>query len=248
MKKEEFCEILGDVKEEYILDAHTQRKRPISRYFLGGMAACFVGLLIAIACIVSPSRKSNSMENAAGMTQEISLYDRADVVETPKFLTVNWVESVSTADMDVGGFQDWPGAAEMTVEESFQYELGIPYDEFTARLPEKWEITDLSVLTVPDFDADTMEKTYRPHDFILHCKIPGSGEARIALCGAEEPLRDVFFISDMPLVSQINGVPVEVYAYQTTFWAYCSDGVMFYDIETENVTLLELELLLESLL
>ncbi len=274
MKADELTQLLSDIDETYINQARTPRKRPFVRYTLAAAACLAIVVTAGIWFLGSPGRPLPVLENRStephasfeGATEdgvlafapqteaqaEIPVAEEPEpyggVEMTPKSLTVNWAESVAIADMDVAGFADWPGSVDNTPQEAFLQELGIAYEDFTDRLPEDWQVTGPVVLTVPDFDPETKEKSYRPHDFVLTCTLPDGGSVRIALCGSEEPLRDVYFVADLPLVSDIGGVPVEIYGFQTCFYAYCSDGVLFYDIETEDVSLLDLELLLNSLL
>ena len=78
-------------------------------------------------------------------------------------------------------------------------------------------------------------------------KTGNGGETTIAICSFEEPLRDCFIECDNPKQSEINGVPFLIYGIQDNFMVQFSYENIYYDIETSNVTLEELEELLVSI-
>lgn len=253
MKAKDLCLAIGDIREDYIEQAHDGYRRTTVWYRLTAVAACF--LVIASAALLVRRHavpQEHSPANAEKLlASDIAVEDAAmetGTVET-ETLTVNWTDNIASADMDVAGYTEWLGSSDMLPEEAFGKFLGIEYDVFLQRIPEDWALTEFSVVTAPDYAfEDKMRKPYIPHDFVLRFSTESGGELRIAVCGTEEPLRCVIYMTDDPLQSTINGHPVTVYGNENYFSVICADSELYFDIETKNITLEELRTLLCSLL
>ncbi len=254
MTREELCEVLGEIQEEYVAQAHAVPKG--KQHWKPLAIAASLTFIIASSLFVWTRLQGTGdalgTESLKAAAEEVyadrTLATEAVTEAQPTKLNVNWTESITMSDMDVAGFSEWPDSATMTPEEAFYEYLGIPYEDFTAKLPEGWSVESCSVVTAPEYNEETDKKYYAPHDFVLTCVNASGGKIRVALCGWEEPLRDAYFLTDSPLESEINGVSVEIYGYNNWFYAYCGDGLMFYDITAQDVPLGDLEVFLFSIL
>lgn len=168
-------------------------------------------------------------------------------------LLVNEVTSYATADMDVqvslyplpspDGSAPDPQTAELLSR--FRELIGVPFEEFLTRIPDAFLPEELSTVSVY---TGSSANTYDLHDFVLECKTETGGEAKIALSPFGAPCRDYFIAADDPAESLMNGIPLVIYRYQGAFLVQFSHENLSYDIETGNITLEELETLLNGLL
>ncbi len=247
MKTEEFCLLLSDIDETYVQQAYQPKRRPNYLRSVTAVAACLAGVLL-VGTLLGPTGSQQGKESHLPKDLQLS-FTGADASALDADLTVNWVDSIAMADMDVAGFREWSGSEQTSMEEAFGEFNGIAYDEFLDRLPGDCAVTGLTVVTEPSYiSQDKTTKSYIPHDFVLTCATESGGEIRLAVCGTEEPLRDCYFVTDNPIESQVNGCPVTIYGFNTTFCVICTDGTFYYDIETTDVSLEDLSLLLSSLL
>lgn len=169
---------------------------------------------------------------------------------------VNKVDSVSMADMDVQfSHYNHLSAIELeSVHKNFESAIGMSYETFTAKIPITFVNTSFYSVDVPagattvDTPADVTEKKYIPHDYAFKYQTENKGEATIAVCSDGEPLRDCIFRCDNPEQSRINGVTVTIYGYEDFFMMQFSYENVNYDIETNNITLEELEELLTGIM
>ena len=221
MKKEQLYEVLGDINENYVNDAHMTAKKSAYPIWLKwvAMAACLC--LVVSGAFVLPRLQNNK-----------------------NVLLVNTVDGVASADMDVQ-FTYYPDPSEDKSDDvliQFKNVTGLNYNNFVAKIPfvkERFYSVD-----VPSDAA----AAYIPHDFVFDYQTNYGGEITIAICAKEEPLRDLFVICDNPKQSEINGIPVVILGYQDSFMVQFSWQSVNYDIETRSITLGELEQLLVCLI
>lgn len=246
MIKEELFNILGEVDEQKVAAAGMamaakKKPRPIWLKW-SAMAACLC--LIVVVAFSSPVLQSEHI----GVDPQMSGTPESSIAEPEKanLLAVNEVENVMIADLDVQltSFNKLPYHVWQLVLEDFHTFAGITYEEFTAKIPNRFECYHFYSLSIPGYKDANLTDEYRLHDYVFEYQTEDGGEATIAICSFEEPLRDYFIMCDNPKQSEINGVPVVIYGYQNTFMVQLSHENINYDIETSNLTLEELEDLL----
>ena len=233
MKKEQLYEVLGDINENYVNDAHMTAKKSAYPIWLKwvAMAACLC--LVVSGAFVLPRLQSDSVEpNPQPNNKNV--------------LLVNTVDGLAGADMDVQ-FTYYPDPSEDKSDDvliQFKNVAGLNYNNFVAKIPDVFVKERFYSVDVPS-DAAV---AYIPHDFVFDYQTNNGGEITIAICAKEEPLRDLFVISDNPKQSEINGIPVVILGYQDSFLVQFSWQSVNYDIETRSITLEELEQLLVCLI
>lgn len=148
-------------------------------------------------------------------------------------------------DVQLSHYHDISALERETVLKEFETTIGLSYDDFTAKISDTYVNKSFYSVGVP---ADAARTEYVPHDYVFEYQNESGGEAKIAICSAEEPLRDCFIKCDNPKQSEINGISVVIYGYQGTFVAEFSYENINYDIETRNITIEELEDLLVGMI
>lgn len=258
MKKEDLFDTLGDINNQYIKEAHV-RKNNFAWAKWGTIAACIVLLVLCIPMVTHLSwvedDKTPTVESLAGENnnkiEEFQQSTDKEIAQPEKSntLLVNEVVNVISADMDVqiATFNKLPKDVWMSVMEEFRELIGISYEDFTSKIPEKFECYNVYTLSIPEYKDANLKEEYRLHDYVFEYHTESGGDATIAICSNEEPLRDYFFKCDNPKQSEINGVPVMIYGYQNSFMVQFFYENIYYDMETSNVTLKELEELLVSI-
>ena len=188
-----------------------------------------------------PIENNNKIENVQQSTNIETISP-----EKSNILVVNEATNVMSVDMDVQltTFNKLPYDIWMSVLEEFHEFVGIPYEEFTNKISDGFECYHFYALSIPKYKDTNLKDEYRLHDYVFEYHTENGGEATIAICSFEEPLRDYFFMCDNPKESEINGVTVFIYGYQDSFMVQFSYKNINYDIGTNNITLEELEELL----
>ena len=261
MKKEDLFDTLGDINNQYIKEAHVKnmRKNNFAWVKWGTIAACFGLLVLCIPMITRlfpevddntptveslPSENNNKVEELQqNKDMEISQPEKSNT------LVVNEVTNVMNADMDVQftSFNKLPYDVWASVLEDFHQFVGITYEEFTDKIPNSFEYCNFYSLSTRGYKDANLKDEYYLHDYVFEYKTGNGGEATIAICSFEDPLRDYFIECDNPKQSEINGVTFLIYGIQDSFMVQFSYENINYDIGTSNVTLEELEELLVSI-
>ena len=250
MKKEELFNIIGEVDEQKVVAAsmamNTKKKsRPVWVKW-GAMAACLC--LVVVGAFVVPTLQGEH----SVVDPQPSVTPGPSIVEPGKtnLLVVNEVESVMSTDMDVQltHYNKLPYDVWISVLEEFHKLIGITYEEFTAKIPDIFERYNFYSLSTRGYKDTNLANEYRLHDYVFEYQTESGGEAKIAICSTEEPLRDCFIVCDTPKQSEINGVSTVIYGYQGTFMVQFSYENINYDIETSNITIEELEDLLVGII
>lgn len=167
--------------------------------------------------------------------------------ENQNNVVVNEVTSVAEADMDVQiSVYDGISEDERTeVEAEFERVTGIRYDDFIVKIPDTLTIRSFySVNTL----TDASEKEYAPHDYVFECNTKADGKVKLAVSALGPVCRDCYMVTEEPVKSQIRGIDMVIYGWDGMYFVEFSCDSRFYDIETSNITLEELENLLVSLI
>lgn len=229
MRKEELCDVLGDINETYVKEARITPKVKKSGWMKwGAIAACFV-LVLAVAIPQLRRQPPNQQDNP---------------------LFVNKADSMASVDMDVQFtyYDKLPQDVWKSVLEEFDAFTGISYDEFVAELPDEWELSEFYSASTRGYKDGELSDEYSLHDYVFEVQTDNGGSATIALCSFEDPLRDCFIESEDPKESVINGTSLVIYGYADCYMVQFSYQNVNYDIETQNITLDELENLLRGIL
>ena len=153
MKKEDLFDILGDINNQYIKEAHVRNKRKNNFAWAkwGTIAACIALLVLCIPMVKHlspveddkiptveslPSENNNKIQDLQQSTdKEIAQPEKSNI------LLVNEVVNVISADMDVqiATFNKLPKDVWMSVMEKFRELVGIAYEDFTRKIPEKFD-------------------------------------------------------------------------------------------------------------
>lgn len=231
MKKEEFCEIFGEISPDHIAEAEKERKSRKPVWIkTAGLAACLC-LAILVPLTVQHLKAPSSVTEYPASSNFI--VNRADYT-SEKF------------DLDVR-ISHWPflySSEEKTEEEfakEFERAIGTSLSEFLEKLPKSMQLSSLYSVDVP---SSSERADYVPHDYVFEFLTKNGETVKIAICAFEEPLRDYLFVCDHPKASEINGITAVIYGIQNSFNAQFSYEDVNYDIETENVKLDELKNLL----
>lgn len=234
MKKEEFFEILGNIDSRYIEKAHRQRKKLVLSWSKGRVAAaCLILLVFCVpAAIYFLTKMNNDM-----------LSDRGNIIK------VNEVTVTMNAKMDVEitTYDKVTSDVWLSVLEEFRENLGISYEDFQNRIPEEFTCNDFYSLSAPECKEPDYIKEYILHDYVFEYLTESGGKATVAISSLGQPLRD-YFVCNNPVKSKINGVAVRIYGYQGSFIVQFQHNSIYYDIETKNVPLDDLEDLLEGII
>ncbi len=277
MKKEDLFDTLGEIDNQYIKEAHRKNKRKNNFTWAkwGAMAVCFAILVLCIPMArylfrenanntpkVENAEEANSHSYVDLAASKEEKTDRKEAVDDSKpesvVLVINKVDEMLTVALDIDvkitssgelSYDAW----QMILDE-FQKNIGVSYDAFTASMSEQWGMDNFYFVSVPgekkwteESDSET-EVEYHLHDYVFTYKTENGGEATIALCTYEEPLRDYFIKGDNPKKSEINGAYITIYEYENIYMTQFSIGNVNYDIELNNVSLDELETLLTSII
>lgn len=233
MRKEDFCDMLGDINEAFVKEAQMPRKGKkaiLAKW--GTVAACLA--VIAMIGICTMGKRP---------------LETKDPAQAPS-LIVNEADSITNMDMDAQ-FTYYKNSLPnvwKAVQDDFYAFLGIHYDEFTSKLPDIWELSDFYAASVPGYQNGESDGKYRLHDYVFRYETDRGGSAIIAVCAFEEPLRDCIIVCDDPVRSAIKNTSLVVYHYAGCYVVQFSHNNVNYDIETQNVTLEELQGLLLGIL
>lgn len=251
MTNEKLYEVLGDINKKHVKEAREYCKtRKPAWVKWGAMAAC---LCLVVAGAFAPGLQGgHGTAPQQGVTPGTSVVqpgkdDEATHLGEVNLFVVNEAENVMTTDMDVQ-FSHYDRLSEVEREimlKQFETAIGLSYNDFTAKISDTFVLKSFYSVDIP---ADVERTEYVPHDYVFEYQNENDGEARIATCSAEEPLRDCFVMCDNPKQSEINGISAVIYGYQGIFMVEFSHENINYDIETSNITLAELEELLTGIM
>lgn len=251
MKKEEFCEILSDINEAYVKEAHLPRQKRKAVWVKWVAAACMIPVLFVSISLLRRSLPEQGNTKTPSETSEADNHAPETPPEAASTeLVINEIDGMANADMDVAFayYEKLPERAWEAVLEDFHAFTGISYEDFTSRLSDALEISSFYSLSTRGYKDGALENEYRLHDYVFEGRTAKEGHVTIALCSFEEPLRDCFFTCDNPKQSQINGVPLVIYGYANSYMVQFSYQNVNYDIETSDLSLDELTALLMNLL
>lgn len=255
MRKEYLFNVIGEVDEQKVASAGMaimakKKFRPIWLKW-GVMAAC---LFLIFGVFIVPALQGgrgtvdpqpNGIPGAGVVQPEKD--NEATQLEKANLIVVNEVENIMVEDMDVqiSHYDILSEVERETMLKQFEATIGFSYNDFTAGISDTFISKSFYSLDIP---ADDTRTEYIPHDYVFEYQTENDGGIKIAICSAEEPLRDYFILCDNPKQSEINGVSVMIYNYQSIFMVEFSHENINYDIETRDITLEELEGLLTELL
>lgn len=172
----------------------------------------------------------------------------ADAVQ----VVINRLEAApAAADMDAryDSCAKLPYDVWEAIMEKFHTVTGIEYYAFLERIPAEFRdsCAFFSLSTRGYKDAGRNED-YLLHDYVFECCNDSGATAIIALCGVEEPLRDLLIWNADLAESRINETMVTICGYESAYWARFTYQGVNYDIETRDLDQAGLEALLASLL
>ena len=256
MKEDIIFEAMGMIGDRYYEEAaEVRRERRHLIKWCAAAAAAAAAAVIAFAVLPDlPGAQEAVQPDGAGdaVSEEGKPGEPGvDSLETGSVdIRVNELGSTGMADMDVQytSYDKLPYDVWQQVEAEFYGLIGVSYDDFTAGIPEylRENMTFWSRATRGWKDGQPVGE-YTLHDYVFRCETEDGACAEIAICGFEEPLRDLYFMTDDPAVSDINGTRAVIYGDDDVgyyFTSFCHNGA-YYDIETTGI---DLDSLVELLL
>lgn len=258
MKITEFCEILGDIDDKYIEEArqyHKAKKRKAAKAEYFAAAACIAVIAAAGYIFSLPYIKNPNFNEKVNPDDSIYLQNDNesgkidDKTEEKNSISVNKVENIGSADMDVkySYYEKIPYDVWLMVLDDFYNFTGISYEDFTSSIPASWTENSFYSALVRYYKENELQE-YGVHDYIFEYQNDDGGEARIAISPEGKPLRDLYILCDDPVLSEINGTELIIYGYEDMYFTEFSYNGLNYDIETNGVQLEALEELLESII
>lgn len=228
MKEERILNVLGEVDEKYIREADPEvkiKKMKLTWTKLAAMAACICLVIFGVFEFSGLFKESGGKNG----------------------LVVNKVKGTATADMDVkiSIYNEISSEERNRVEKDFERVVGLSYNDFTAKIPDTFTINSFYSVDTPD---SASEEEYTPHDYVFECTNEDGGEVKLAVSSLGANCRDCYLVTDNPVKSKINGTELVIYGWNGTYVAEFFHDGKYYDIETRNVTLDELEELLVSIM
>lgn len=240
MRKEELFDIIGEADEQKVAAAGmSMAAKKRSRSVPGKWAALAACLAVVVLIGITLVRTISDQEPAG---TGVSL-GKSDL------LVVNKADSLVQADVDVqfSYFDKLPHDVWMSVSEEFQNGTGISYEDFICRIPNTFELDNFYSISARGYKDADLKDEYTLHDYVFDYRTENGGEATIALCSFEAPIRDCYIMCDNPEQSEINGISVVVYGYRNSFMVQFSYKNVNYDIETNGITPEELHALLTGI-
>lgn len=251
MRKEDLCDVLGEINETYIKEARTHQKTKLPVWVKCGVLAACLTLVLTIAAprVRQQLPGQGNTPQPGGIPGANEIVQPGTSVETTApavQLFVNEIDSIASMDMDVqfAYYEKLPQNVWEEVLEEFYAFTGISYDEFTSKFPDEWEISNFYSASTPGYKDGGPDDEYRLHDYVFECQNDKGGSASVAICPFEEALRDCFILCDDPERSVINGTSLTIYGYGNCYMVQFLHKNVNYDIETNNITLDELQDLL----
>ncbi len=246
MNKEKISEAVGAISDRHIGEAaEYNAKRNMGKFIAIASSAAVVAIVFAVTALLGNSQsqpllsETDSAKPPVASTAEPSQNDihinRDDLM-------------MAVADMDIQ--IEWydVNALGSEVSDSFEGRVGVSYEDFVARLPEGYSVTDLwSYLTRWDENGVRHEE-YSPYDYRLHITTPSEGTVSMAVCGVAKPLRDCIIKCDNDVPSYIKGIEMYIYGFGSEYYVFFESGGIWYDIEAETESEEELIGLIEALI
>lgn len=240
MRKEELFDIIGEADEHKVAAAGMAMAAKKNSRSVRGKWAALAACLAVVVLIGITLVRTISGQEPAGTGVSLGKSD---------LLVVNKADSLVQADVDVqfSYFDKLPHDVWMSVSEEFQNGTGIGYEEFTGRIPNTFELDNFYSISARGYKDADLKDGYSLHDYVFDYRTENGGEATIALCSFEAPIRDCYIMCDNPEQSEINGISVVVYGYRNSFMVQFSYKNVNYDIETNDITYEELLALLTGI-
>lgn len=229
MRKEDLFYIIGEADEHKVAaagDAMSKKEKPRSFWVKwGALAACLC--LVAAGAFVIPKLHDIPSKTNIIVVNDGNLF-------------------LMDIDAQISFYNFSPIEEEVALK--FEEITGLSYDDFVEKIPDAYRLESLYSIDTPVYVDGKNE--YAPHDFVLNYQYEGgeNGKVQIAICQDEVPLRDLYYSSHNPQPSEINGVKVYIHSLDYIFMAAFTYEDINYEIETNNITLEELENLLVEII
>lgn len=258
MTAEYLSETLNLLGDDLLQEADRVRQTPVKKRHSirnrSALAACLCVLAVGAAVLIprlSSTEPEPNTDDPITSPGEAANDTPGTISPKPKVnLHINKLNGVGVADMDlkIEHYDKLPYDVWQMVLTDFQNYAGTSYEDFTARFPEEWQITNFySHLTRSYKDGIYSEEYDSLHDYIFALNNGDGGSATVAICSFEMPLRDCFFVSENPKESFINGTALVIHGDGGLYMARFFHAGLFYDIELSGVSKSELEEFLVAL-
>ena len=239
MKAETLLQAIGELDETTIADARMVKKR---KNWVKWAAAAAV-LALAVAAGALWGRKAPTTAPNAALRTEPSASEPS---QPEVHLVVNQPTGFSGMALQAMDERRTAyGALTQKDRETFSDYTGVELDELVASLPAGLECRQVTALR---YLPDEQESPGQLRDYVLECGTEDGGWVKIALCPTGKPMRDYAFICEGEEPSKINGISLTVYGSEGMYLASFFHDGLYYDVETREIDVEQLERLLIGLL
>lgn len=221
----QLCDLLGDVREELIEEAHAPRRR---KWFPAALAACLVLALLA-----------------GGWLLHWNLADQIRVNTNFGFVYIS---------VPYSPYEHWSGSDTTSPEDAMKMFTGVCYDSLVARIPERWVLSSYEVTTGTDPNSEGKETVY-PDEFGLYLRSGETrAHVRLGTHRNIRYCSHICINRETHMYSRINGVQVSIFDWnwgeypRNEYTARYFIGDIAYDVCITGGTLDDLVALLNALI
>lgn len=230
MMKEELYELLGDIREDYICEAHTTVKKVVPVWLKWSIAACLCLICTCALLLLYPQSEPTQPQHA-----DVLIVNKPDIFSSENIVGFYF------------RYDDLPKAEWKAATDTFKANIGISYQKFSAKIPDMFTLIMFGSVHVRN---DSTNEFNIPRDYVFNIQTENGGSASIRICAKYKPMRDHEFICENQKASYISDVPLYIYSDPiiNTFIVDFTYENINYTINTYDMTLEELEILLRGII
>ncbi len=238
MKKIEFCEVMGDINEDYIKSAHAPRiKRQPVWVKWGAMAACLCLIVTAVVALPQLAARPSLPDIDIVVNPLIGNHVSGDIDAKIEY----YIDALYENYVDISE-EEWH-----KLKEDFHMNIGMTYDDFISHIPAYLrEKLAFYTLSTPSGNKDGK---YILHDYIFDLKSDPDTKVELKVSHRGKPVRDWLLGNTKDgKSSNINGTSVTVYGGERCYIVQFEFNNVYYDITSYYMNLEQLKELLSSIL
>lgn len=168
-------------------------------------------------------------------------------------LTINKTYGIVLWELDIisTNYENLAETEKAEMLNTFELSTGLDYKKLLSNIPEIYSEKNFYYHKAPELPIDFNNKKYILHDYIFHLRTPEQAHITIKICPFEKPLINVGFTPITSVKSDINGVKIAVYSIGKQLKHLMIEFIYnnsYYEIETYNVRITEVEKLLNIIL
>lgn len=220
------------------------------RKIIYGITSSVAVAILGLGIIMGTNTLDNREQDNLYKISELQNANKNKEESIKSKLNIFKIANVTSEDMDVKYDyynKKMPYDIWKKILEEFKIATGISYENFTNKIPEKFEYLNFYTISLRGYKDANLPNEYINHDYVFEYKTENDGKIFIALCKDEEPLRDYEF-EFKGEKSKIENTELQISQYNDKYIANFEFNNIYYDIETDKITENELLELLESIL